>query len=260
MVPVLLLTVAACQRRSLDEETVTMAFSVEMGAMASDDSGTKADIDASAVTQLLIGLFDTAGNPLRAISVERELDEDFTFSLALAEGMYYHLVLFAQKTDQYQDVSTYNSAELLECIHLDNVKTLNVEDTDAFSYSGEIVASERSQSITMARIFARLCVATKTPADNNVDMTMTVAELPTQFNAKTGVFSGTVSSMEFTGKSKTGETIATEYHSLAYAYVPVADLVTVTVNFERGGETVVSGTVDNVPLQRNYRTNILGDF
>lgn len=257
----MLLLAASCAKDTPATSGAEVHFTISVKA----DTDTKAAYgDASAVTQLLVGVLDSAGNPIEEFrrTVSRSsASEDFSFSLELVEGLSYRLVLFAQSPDRF--VNNYSVTTQLQSIPLPNTIDINSETGDAFWACQDIEADAHSQSITLRRAWAQVNIGTSASDASAVTaVALSIPGLPTHFNACTGEASGS-QVVSMTASNVISDLIGyPSYSLLAYAYIPVGQtplMVDPTLTISRGSSSVTTN-LTNIPLRANYRTNILGNF
>ena len=256
-----LLAAVSCSKEAPEAQTVTVHFSVDgaFSAFITDGPALKSVADGSSVTEMYVGVFDSGGNAIQGLSkkVDKSASTGFNFDLQLVESLSYRVVLFAQSTGRF--VSGENWAEGLRNISLTGFGFCSEAD-DAFTVTADVTpASQRSVEVSLARPWAQLNVATDQDWAANwasPTATITVSGVPTSFDAYDGSVSGSAS----LSVSGTADGSAFSGYSLiGYAYVPVAGAgAGAGIEIQKGGTAVK--TVENVPLQRNYRTNILGNI
>ena len=211
-----------------------------------------------------------------------------TVEMPILRGEKYDIMFWAEA-----DNSIYDATDL-KAIQVDYTKTVANQDAyDAFFYGEQgFQASAEVTTIELRRPFGQLNVGTAV-ADWDKAKTMiatgdpvTVSQLKltglaNRFNVLTHVASaeGEVGEVTFTKHALTGETFSVktsdngtaDYRNLSMNYLLVptngenshkANVNITAVSFWRvdGGEELFSLQVPNVPVQRNWRTNILGDL
>lgn len=199
-----------------------------------------------------------------------------TYNVRLAKGQKYQAVFFAYN-------STANAYDLtsMEAISVKDNQSSNAENRDAFTASVEVTTTNTNinQDVTLYRPFAQLNIgstaqdiADAKAAGIEVDQTsVTVSNVYTTFNAVEDKVVGEPSKVTYnladipTEKLKvTVNGTETEYTYLALNYLLVGDKdaeksltdVEFTVKPKNGSNN--TATFENVPVQRNYRTNIIG--
>ena len=196
-------------------------------------------------------------------------------SLQLATGKSYDFVFWADAYGQDAEQSPYTIDYGAKTITVDYATALaNDEQRDAF-YSviqGLAVTTSVSKDVTLTRPFAQINVGTEdfsAAAESGLQTAslktkMTIKNVPTTLNLANGTTS------EQTDVTFTSNTIPTEslvvsgktYNYLAMNYLLVGtDKTTTNISFEfTDGATTSTRTFSNVPIQRNYRTNIIGSI
>lgn len=229
-------------------------------------------------------------------SVTQNANGSFKVELPLLKGAKYDIVFWAQNSE----AGIYKPQELtgIEVDYYTNALANN-EKYDAFFYGGKITASSKVTDIKLTRPFAQLNIGT-TDQDwknamavigykdlNPVTHSMlTASNLADKFNALAGEAFEPAEAKTATfaaNKIYTGtfEAKETTYHYLSMNYLLVPGKVTtndknetvnasgttnVTATFYRGAEATEETkafSIDNlvnIPIQRNYRTNILGNL
>lgn len=195
-----------------------------------------------------------------------------TLSITLVSSQTYNFIFWAQNKDcGAYDVTDLKSVKVdYSVIAADG----NQDKYDAF-YAVEKIAvtGPIDETITLYRPFAQLNFGADTMQTILGDVTVgatsvTVSRLATTFNTLTGYGEDEVADVEFTA---TG--LATDSESLVVASAPYTwvcmnymlmmedhDVVEVDAEFNLGMYEPVKHHVDNVPLKKNYRTNIVGDL
>ena len=252
------------------EATFTIDLPAEMGTRAIGD-GTTVDVVACAVyDEDSVELEDLRINDL-ALSGKKA-----TYKVRLAKGQKYRVAFFAYN----QAAGAYNIADLKNIIVLDS-QLSNREDRDAFTAYVDITAAESmnpiNKTIYLKRPFAQLNLgslfedieAARKSGIVVTDTKITVTNVYTAFSAFNNEVVGGTSTRVFDHNDQPSEDLKANnstYDYLALNYLLVGDLNSTKslhkVTFEW---VAASGKVnypvtewDNVPMQRNYRTNIIG--
>ena len=203
-----------------------------------------------------------------------------TVTLPLIKGMTYNIIFWA---DNGSNIYTIDPATKVLTVNYTNAKA-NDDSRDAFyKYVPAIdpaTATNEDTTIVLTRPFAQLNAATNdlTAVANSGVVLNTLTSKVTVKNAYTtlNLVDGTVgnptqvtfAATAIPAKLDTPETLKDgyDYLSMNYVLVNTKELVeaTLTVYGERttGGEAfpLTVNNYTNVPLQRNYRTNILGSL
>ena len=254
----LVLSAAACSRQELPgNETVTVRFNVAPATEAM--IGTKS---AGAASQLLVGVFDASGNALAGLEkVVSAGASGFSFDLSLVEALSYKVVLLAQAPGRYVSTDSWTAASL-KAVSLAGTRFSNEAD-DLFTASLTVnPADGNSVNVTLSRPLAQVNVATSASLDGITKARFEFPGLPATLDALTGETSGTQDIV--VEGAPVGGTYADTYNFIGYAYVPAratASTITATVTLSNdSGPVRTKKTIENLPLQRNRRTNVLGNI
>ena len=253
----LVLSAAACSRQELPgNETVTVRFNVAPATEAM--IGTKS---ADAASQLLVGVFDASGNALAGLEkvVVSADASGFSFDLSLVEALSYKVVLLAQAPGRYVNSASWTAASL-RAVSLAGTG-FSTENDDLFTASLTVnPADGNSVNVTLSRPLAQVNVATSASLDGITKARFEFPGLPATLDALTGETSGTQNIV--VEGAPDGGTSADTY-KIGYAYVPAratATSITATVTLSNDSGPVRTKTIENLPLQRNRRTNVLGNI
>lgn len=254
--------------------------------VSADGALTRAISDGTTVDELVYRVFDKNGNPIARLPLVKDAAADLssghTVALTLAKGQTYKVAFWAQKAgntaytvnDNMQVAVNYSAAN-------------NDENRDAFFNAVEItVKDDVAQTVELKRPFAQLNVGSTT-ADwdaaeaSGVIVTeskVTVKQAASTLNVLDGKVSG-AADVNFTYAAKPGELLKVDadgdgtkedYEYLSMSYILPNDatdgtqktLASAEFTFKAasGTEIVVKNGLQNLPLQRNYRTNIVGNI
>ena len=254
--------------------------------VSADGALTRAISDGTTVDELVYRVFDKNGNPIATLPLVKvaaaDLSSGHTVALTLAKGQTYKVAFWAQKAgntaytvnDNMQVAVKYSGAN-------------NDESRDAFFNAVEItVNGDVAQTVELKRPFAQLNVGSTT-ADWDAAVALgvivteskvTVKQAATTLNVLDGKVSG-AADVNFTYATKPGESLKVDadgdgtkedYKYLSMSYILPNDATDgtqktlasaeFTFKTESGTEIVVKNGLQNLPLQRNYRTNIVGNI
>ena len=264
------LTTAACQKEKLfdsqtaGEETVT--FTVKTDAAATKATADNDGLGAG-LTRCLVAVYMKTGNSAEPYklydtpSTTKQDNEHYSFTVNLIRKQTYQIVVWADK-------GKYTvSDDLSSVTRIADDKACNSDAYDAFYASVPFTqGTTASTAITAKRPFAQLNLITKDlrkgfePKD--IELTYTA---DTKFNP----FDGTTSdSQTVTYKSTTPH-----YGASLANPVPAENTVAMNYLFANDEQSVLSEVklkatftnavelaVANVPVRRNYRTNIKGNL
>jgi hypothetical protein len=184
-----------------------------------------------------------------------------TVALDLLNDQDYTVLFWANKAGE----AWFNTADLRNVEMVQSASNNN--DRDAFCAKDELDNFDGAitKTVTLTRPFAQLNIATIVPeVGYNITPNASyvkVSNIPVAYNVATASPVGTAVEVEYT-KNRVPEDkkINNEYDLVAMNYVLVPEgNVTVYYEIETANGTV-KNTVNNVPLRKNYRTNILGNL
>ena len=192
----------------------------------------------------------------------------FYVTIPMIKGMKYDIVFWAQNAD-----CGYYTLEGKKVNVIYNGKDANDDTRDAFFYyvnEFDPTNPAGKDDVKLYRPFAQLNAATndvEAVAASGVSLVSSTVTVNTYtcLNIATGAVEGETSTVTFAHKSLPTETLKAGYTYLSMNYILVNDKMLTTAAFEFKGkraddsEVVFTNTTyDNVPLQRNYKTNIIG--
>lgn len=255
--------------------------------VSADGALTRAIIsDGTTVDELVYRVFDKNGKPIATLPLVKEAAADLssghTVALTLTKGQTYKVAFWAQKAGN----TAYTVKDNMQ-VAVDYSGDNNDESRDAFFNAVEItVNGDVAQTVKLKRPFAQLNVGSTT-ADwdaavaSGVKVTeskVTVKKAATTLNVLDGKVSG-AADVNFTYATKPGESLKVDangdgtkedYEYLSMSYILPNDATDgtqktlasaeFTFKTESGTEIVVKNGLQNLPLQRNYRTNIVGNI
>jgi hypothetical protein len=259
-----------------DEAQVTFTLGIE------NEMGTRAISDGTSVDKLVYALFDGTGNRVDGFAkVEKTVTFPVTETIALVKGKTYQLVFWAQDSD----CSAYTVSDDMK-VTVDYTGVNNDETRDAFFKSETFtVTGDATINVVLKRPFAQLNLGVY-----NDDYESAVALGNKVINSK-AVIKKAATGINLLDGTVTGEAEVTydfsaipaekllvdlnndgvkeEYTYLSMSYILPNDATTgsakttleslsFTLQAEDNSELVVSEGLTNVPVQRNWRTNIIG--
>ena len=279
MLAVATLLFAACNEDDFqgngNGNEVEAAFSLELPfGMA-----TRAVGDGSTVDKVKCAVY-ADGEELTELTavVDVNADKTATYNVRLIKGRAYRVVFFA-----YNEAANAYNVEDLKNITFNGNPSSNVESRDAFTAFVDVTAKETlnalSKSVTLKRPFAQLNIGS-TAADTEAarkaagiaagekvlnTSSVKVTGVYNTFDAYESGATGDEAEMVFDLNAVPEEMLTVngeEYTYAAFNYILAGDKATTTVTFnwvDTKDNTNAEPTVwTNVPLQRNYRTNIIG--
>lgn len=268
-VTLIALTTAACQKEKLfdsqtaGEETVT--FTVQTDAAATKATADN-DGDGAGLTRCLVAVYMKTGDSSYQLYDKPAATGSglsYTFKVNLIRKQTYQIVVWADKGATFYQVNP----ELTSVTRNTGVDVCNSDSYDAFYASTEFTqGTTTSTTITATRPFAQLNLITKDLNENFQPGAVSVTySSPQSFNP----FDGSVSNMtEVIYKADspyynpTTVTTATQ-HTLVMNYLfAAAGDQTILPSVKMTAKLTVDAEIEvaNVPVKRNYRTNIIGNL
>ena len=282
---------AASCNKSIDSgkvvsgEEITATFEVN----SPDVAVTKAISDGSKATALTVAVYDEDGKYLPDLSDNANANKSgaaptWTVKVKLIAGFNYQFVFFA-KSAADNGFSTFTPAD--GNLAIDYTKLTANNDNADFFYAKENVAAtgSLSKSVEMFRPLAQVnfgsgdltdaayLIHTEATGDDAMKTEVKLTGIYSGMNLLTGAVSGSASEITFGEAVRVAEDQAfvTGYDRIAMVYALVdkenqgLSQATLSVS-AKSKATGATGTLDiervieNVPLKRNYRTNILGNL
>ena len=266
----MLLGTAACSsdmEPSMGDDMVR--FTIELPG----NIDSRAISDGTTANKLTVAVYDDQGNELSDIRVNKDIPHQTTVEFKLVKGQKYSFAFWAQAQGAPYTFDTAN-------------KTVNVSYTDAksndekrdafYAYRADLtVTGPMSETIYLYRPFCQLNYGASDYADaikagvNATKSAVTVNHAATSFNLATGATDGDVA-VTFTQEilpndpaTLTVEDKTYQWMAMNYFLVPSneATIETSLRLYEDGNANAVRDiTVPNVPVQKNHRTNIVGNL
>lgn len=260
----------------------TVSFSVQADALAN----TRAISDGSGADELIYRVFDKDGNVISA-SLAKKTETGLTdlltghkVTLYLAKGQTYKVAFWAQDAD----CRAYSVDDNMGVtVSYDGAN--NDETRDAFFKTVDVtVTGDMSVDVTLKRPFAQINVGCTDDDWNaaqasNINVTtsaVTVKDAATKLNVIDGTVSGS-QDVTYTAANIPAETLKVdadgdgtkeEYNYLSMCYILPNETTTgaakttagteFTFKPESGNDITLSDGLQAIPVQRNYRTNIVG--
>ena len=272
----LLLSTASCSDEQFAGDLTGGETTVTFNAQLPAGLQTRAAGDGLTATTLSYAVYEE-GTTTPVITSEDEVNfvnGQATLSLKLAKGKTYDFLFWADaygKGDAKNPYTVDFNTQTLT-VNYDNALS-NDESRDAFFGTAKVaVKGAVSQNIILKRPFAQLNIGTNDMADAKdsglnteaLQSSVTVSGIFSSMNLMTGEVSNSVD-VTFGSNAIPEEKFTVEgneYDYLALNYLLVSDqkgLVNCEFTYTDGA-TTETRTIDNVPVQRNYRTNIFGSL
>ena len=280
---------SSCQQENLEpvQGGTTVTYTVEMPQVA-----TKAVGEADPVNNLVYAVYRVLDTNLTDKEAKENLatnsgnyqlmyqeDTPVTtvdgkkkahISLELINDQRYVVIFWAQK-----DYTWFNEGQSFTSVAYPTTLDGNNDAYDAFT-NVDVITVDRpiSKDITLVRPFAQLNIATVVPGptteypDRYTDFQVAttgvvVTGVAQSFNvgAQVGETVGEVSFTDAAPVNQRFNDTYPAYVSMNYVFVPANQSnVTVSYDINTNNYGTVENTVPNVPLARNYRTNIIGNL
>ena len=257
-----------------DASTVTFTVDVPESGPQSRAIG-----DGTQATQLIYSVYDVDGNLLEVLGTDGNQKTEtvtgypHTVSISLAKDQEYQIAFWAQDPN----CNAYTTTDL-KIITIDYNGLNNDESRDAFYHSQEFKVDGSTIPVTLTRPFAQLNVGTADYAKATTSgleikfSKVTIKQAASKINLLTGKTSEPVD-VEFAYNEIPSETEVLNVNSVSYRYLSMSyilvdnnkDNVTLEYKFsteaEGAGKTVeFKSGLTEVPVQPNYRTNIVGNL
>lgn len=278
-----MLLATSCQKDELDavqtgnEATVSFTLGVEGGVQ------TRAISDGQTANRLVYAVFDEEGNRITTIAkVDKDANFPTTENITLAKGQTYKVAFWAQNSATSAYVLDDDMNLTIDYTNSAN----NDENRDAFFKTETFTVTGNAQiNVVLKRPFAQINLGvTDTDWDAAVASGIEIATSKVVIkNAFTNMdlIDGSVSGetevvYDFGATPKSSNEVlkvdldkdgtAEEYHYLSMSYILVdAQKSTLqdlyfTFHPTSGNDIVFDEGLNNVPVQRNWRTNIIGQI
>lgn len=262
----LLFTSCSKDEGMASEETVQVSFSTELPKRI----GTRAGTTDLNVNKVVCAVFEDGEeiSSLREVITIQE-GEDIVFAPRLIKGRTYDVVFWAMKDKNYNvnDMTAITRA---------SETTAAESDFDAFTESVEVeVTGSKSETVTLKRPLAQLNLGVTLDDWNAVASEETFGMKPTKmiitltgkdtFNALTGATTGEDKEVTYTLDVSGEDLVAGDetYKSIAMCYVyPDAGQENIDITYtiyDQDNDVIREDvTIQNIPLENNYRTNVVG--
>lgn len=272
----LLLGTASCAEEKFAGDVAGGETVVTFSAQLPEGLQTRAAGDGLTATTLSYAVYEQ-GKTTPLITSEDEVtfeNRQATLSLRLAKGKTYDFLFWADaygKSDTDKPYTVDFNTQTLTVDYTDAKS--NDEARDAFFGTATVeVKGAVSENITLKRPFAQLNIGTNDmnaarTAGMNVDnlkSSVKVENVYSSLNLMTGAVDGSTE-VTFSENAIPDESFSANgqtYSYIALNYLLVSsDKELVNCEFSyTDGQTNETKSVDNVPVQRNYRTNIFGSL
>lgn len=249
-----------------------VSFSLQLPA----ELTTRAFGDGFKATTLTFAVYETGVTPVRPIIVSQDeytfTDLHTTINFRLANGKTYDIVFWADAPVEAPVMNPYTFDPDKQTISVNySGVTTNAENRDAFfaAVRGLKVTGPVNETVKLYRPFAQINLGTTDLDESavknaypNLRSSLETTAYQT-LNLLTGEVSDPTGVVYALAAAPTGEVFpkGSEYDYLSMNYLLVESnqsIVDCKYTFYNALDPVYSLTVANVPVQRNYRTNIFG--
>lgn len=270
----LVIFAAACAKESGINEGARLESTFRVALPGS--AASKAVSDGLGATELLFRVYDQNGKHLSQLDQTVAVSgRTATVTVALVKGVTYNFVFWAQKPGQYSIAEDGS-------ITLTPADMMNDENSDAFykAINDYTVVNAFNEDVELTRPFAQLNVgaidgdfAAAQASEIKTDSTLVTAyivEVPNKIDLLSGEVSGAASVTMTATPHITSQKLSVDgddYDYVAMAYIlastdkELLSTVGLSIDTEQNGTAIhLDREVANVPVQRNFRTNILGNI
>ena len=246
-----------------------------------EQMGTKAIGDAENVNKLLVEVYPAGQENAIYQTVKTISQGKTTIELSLIQDQAYDILFWAQKNDGYVTVTDGEFGSLRN-VPMNNKFSNNDNGAAFFHAEKGFVPTGASKEVKLRRPFAQLNLGTTTESLKTnagtfelVSSQITITGVATSFDVFAGEGLGNANVKyvyESANVPNEDLTIGTTPNTTTYDYVSMnylsvlgneKDLVTVdaTIVVKKGAEEqTITHTFTSVPVQENYRTNIVGNL
>lgn len=274
-----LMATTACSRDEMESAGMNGDGVVTFSAHLPEQLQTRSMGDGQTARKLTYAVY-AAGEQTPLLTSESEgapaiefTDLKAQLTLRLTTGKSYDVLFWADAYGQKDESNPYKVDYQAQTVTVDYAAAeSNDESRDAFfgSVTGMKVTGAMSQDVTLVRPFAQVNVGTDDLEEAvagglqsaALATSMSATNVPTTLNLLNGTTTGSTS-VDFASHAVPTESLVVSgrtYTYLAMNYLLMgADKTTTNIAFEfTDGATTGNLTFSNVPVQRNYRTNIIG--
>jgi len=280
------LFMASCSNDELISDNSGGKAQVTFALNLENQVNTKAISDGSGADKLVYAVYDENGTALNVFEGEAQKEETgltdlksgHTVSINLAKGKTYQIAFWAQNAA----CTAYNTSDL-KSVQVDYAEAVNNDEArDAFFKTVKVtVTGDATENVELKRPFAQLNVgvtaedwkAAVVSKGQVLSSKAVIQNVANVINLLTGEATGS-EQVEYALNDipteklsvKNGEGAAVEYHYLSMSYIltgaekSVLESLAFTFKYADNTEFVFSQGLNNVPVQRNWRTNILGNI
>jgi len=281
-----LLLATSCSQDDLVNETGSESKVVTFKVNLPDQATSRAVGDGTKATELIFAMYEEdSDTPLIRKKISdtddgnNTADGKFTVSVPMAKDIKYDLLFLAYNPDNCAfKIDESDPAQTnLKALKFKNKLTANLDAYDAFVgvKKSQGITASGTNSVPLTRPFAQVNAATSDTGDAALlKSTVTKSEfciygVPSTYNVFEGEATGTMDVVFEKSAIPANETIikdGTTYNYLTLAYVLAGGVEQASTHkaeflfYREDGKQVSSLYFENFPIQRNYRTNVLGNL
>ena len=240
-----------------DDSRVSFTLSFEEGVKS------RAFSDGTSVNQVTYAIYHGSDNP-----ITNKVDIGAPIEVALSKGETYTVVFWADRKDKNAYTFSADKGE----VTVDYTKvTPNDDGFDAFFATRTLTISGASTvNVELTRPFAQLNIGTTsisgagfTPAD--ITTVTELKDVPTVLNLKDGTVTGTANvTFPAVGVPTSENYPVNGYEYLSMCYILCAPERTIAspmlTTIKNGNQDLARVEMNNVSVQRNFRTNVYGSL
>ena len=276
LMSVAVLFTASCAQEAISSSIAGGEVEVSFTANLAD-LGTRAYGKAEEINNLRYYVFDQNNEPIDGLNANNTIQAEtpgqkyYTVHLTLIKGMTYKVLFWADSGNGFYNI---NPEAGTVTVNYKNAEA-NDESRDAFYFVtpafDPATADNRITTVNLTRPFAQLNVITKDYAQlakSGVELTESkvVGYVPTTLNVFDGTLAKETAEVTFGFADIPTDEVANDDQtplSMNYILAPADQkfLTNITVYYK--GSTSVNfpaANYSNIPLKRNYKTNIIGDL
>ncbi len=265
-----------------EDDFVNVSFSTMLDQSAMT-RGVTGESDGSNATKLYVAVYNASGNLIPGISkigenTETMSENEASVSFQLVKGQTYNFAFWAQNPNATTGALTFDAAAKTVTVDYTKIKA-NDESLDAFTahVNNLTVTGPVTQSVTLKRPWAQLnygTTSTDWAAAEAAGITVTRSKVTVCNVYRTlKLLEGTVADaatadIELEAANIPTHTLTvsnTDYKQLGLNYLLVGNegeqgLIKADLTVLNAAGEINTLAFSNIPVQRNYRTNIIGDL
>lgn len=264
--------ISACSKEDyqLSEEgkTVSLTFRPTLD----EELNTRVIGDATSINTLVVTVYEERADETlsKKFDIEKDWqeakDKGVDLTLTLIEGHTYKILFWAQNDNNgAYEITDDGKIDVNYDDYIDG-GFAKMEEMDAFYGVSDITVDStptKNKTITLTRPLAQLNFADNTTQPTSThSVEVTISNIPTSFNpfndeVTTGDEVITFSFTDFPSEPLVIDGSDYYYLSCNYLFVPTSN-VSATLKLKQNSETVEELSIDNITLEKNKKTNVIG--